>query len=61
MKKIGTILIENRLLTQEQLNNALGIQKGMDKKKPLGEILIDLDYITFDILLEYLDIQIKNH
>lgn len=61
MKMIGTILVESKLLTTTQLNKALEVQKTMVNKKQLGEILIDLDYITFDTLLEYLDMQIKSH
>lgn len=43
-KKLGEILIERNLVTEEQLLSALNIQK--EKKKPLGEILVMEGYIT---------------
>ena len=43
-KKLGEILIEEELLTSEQLENALTLQKGKNKK--LGKVLIELGYIT---------------
>ena len=42
-KKLGEILTEKGLVTEQQLLAALSIQK--DSKKPLGEILIEQNYI----------------
>ncbi|HPO50215.1 MAG TPA: hypothetical protein PLO89_07835 [Spirochaetota bacterium] len=58
MKRIGELLIENSLLTKENLDKALDIQK--TNGKHIGEILIDMKLITYDILIEYLDLQIKS-
>ena len=43
-KKLGEILIDAELITEEQLENALVAQKGKHKK--LGKVLIELGYIT---------------
>lgn len=61
MKRIGEILIENKLLTPENLEIALAKQKAMATKKPLGQILVDMDIITIDVLLDYLEMQLANH
>jgi len=42
-KKLGEILLEEGLITEEQLGTALTIQKGKNKK--LGKVLIELGYI----------------
>ncbi|MFC1708515.1 hypothetical protein ACFL2J_00445 [Candidatus Omnitrophota bacterium] len=42
-KKLGEILIEGNLVTEQQLLAALSIQR--DSKKPLGEVLIEQGYI----------------
>jgi hypothetical protein len=46
-KRLGELLLEEDVLTRRQLNKALDIQKGGDKRK-LGEILIDLGYLTVE-------------
>jgi type IV pilus assembly protein PilB len=43
-KKIGQILMEEGLVTQKQIDNALLFQKGKNKK--LGKILIEIGYVT---------------
>ncbi len=43
-KKLGEILIEEGLITEEQLEHALAVQKGKNKK--LGKVLIELGYIN---------------
>ena len=43
-KRLGEILIDEELITEEQLENALVAQKGKNKK--LGKVLIELGYIT---------------
>ena len=46
-KKLGEILLEEDVLTKRQLNKAIAMQTAGDKRK-LGEILVDLGYITVD-------------
>jgi type IV pilus assembly protein PilB len=43
-KKLGEILVEEGLISEEQLDNALTIQKGKNKK--LGKVLIELGYVN---------------
>jgi type IV pilus assembly protein PilB len=43
-KRLGEILIDEGLITEEQLENALTFQKGKNKK--LGKVLIELGYIS---------------
>jgi type IV pilus assembly protein PilB len=43
-KKLGEILIEEGLITQEQLNNALTLQR--EQKKRIGKVLISLGYVN---------------
>ncbi len=53
--QIGVILIENRAITPEVLEEALEIQK--EKKKPIGNILIDLGAITEEEFAKAFSIQ----
>jgi Cdc6-like AAA superfamily ATPase len=46
-KRLGDILLEEDVLTKKQLNKALDLQKSGDKRK-IGEILIDLGYLTVE-------------
>ncbi len=46
------MLVEKGLITQEQLNTAINLQKNTDKK--IGQILVDLGYIKEDKLLQLL-------
>jgi type IV pilus assembly protein PilB len=48
VSKIGELLVNNSMITKEQLDEALKEQK--DKKKRLGEILIDLGYLNSEDL-----------
>ena len=57
-KKLGTILKEERMITEAQLLKSLRLQK--KKAKLLGEILIEAQYITSEQLEEALIIQRKN-
>ncbi|GBD97461.1 MAG TPA: type II secretion system protein GspE [Nitrospirae bacterium] len=43
-KKLGELLINEGLITEEQLDNALTLQKGKNKK--IGKVLIELGYIN---------------
>ena len=46
-KKLGELLLEEDVLTKRQLQKALDVQKDGDKRK-IGEILIDLGYLTVE-------------
>lgn len=52
-KRIGDILIEQGLITPQQLKEALETQKNGDKKR-LGEIFVETEIITKDELYEVL-------
>ena len=52
-KMIGNILVENGLITEEQLAQALADQK--NSKEKLGRILVRRGYITDDQLMEVLE------
>ena len=49
--RLGELLLDGDVLTKRQLNKALAIQASGDDKK-LGEILIELKYITIDDLTD---------
>ncbi|RDU21853.1 GspE/PulE family protein [Anaerosacchariphilus polymeriproducens] len=51
-KRLGDMLIEEGLITQEQLEKALPIQKSAGKK--LGEVLVDLGFTTEDLIVDML-------
>src|SRR3990167_9260214 len=54
---IAEILLEHKLITEEQLNLALEQQKKTDKK--IGQILVELGFIKEDKLLELLSHQLN--
>ena len=53
-KRLGDLLLQRRVITGEQLNNALALQKDR-AGAPLGQILCQLGYIKEDLLAELLD------
>lgn len=53
---LGTLLVEQNLLTQEQLDIALAEQKAT--KKRLGQVLIDLKYVNENSLLQLISKQL---
>lgn len=55
-KRLGEMLIEANVLTQQQLDDALAIQKGSGKR--LGAVLLDNGYITEDQLIDVLRMQL---
>lgn len=59
MKLIGEILVENGLLTREDLETALSLQKGEEPRRQLGEVLISMGKINYTVLMQYLDLQLK--
>ena len=54
-KRLGDLLVESNLITEEQLANALKLQKSTGKK--LGELLIDEGVITEKQMIEVLEFQ----
>ena len=56
MVRLGDILLEADVLTKRQLSRALAMQEAGDNRK-LGEILVELGYITLDDLT---DIKMSN-
>ncbi|MEK6564558.1 MAG: hypothetical protein AABZ65_05990 [Candidatus Omnitrophota bacterium] len=54
-KKLGELLVEKTLVTQEQLDEALELQK--DKGGLIGEILVELKYTTEDDIAKMLTAQ----
>ena len=58
MKRIGELLVENGVISQKQLEEALVRQKTMKTGTKIGEILIDMGFLTYDGLLSYLEKQI---
>ncbi|BCS80715.1 GspE/PulE family protein [Anaerocellum diazotrophicum] len=55
-RKIGELLLEAGIITRQQLEEALQIQKKTGKK--IGEILVEKGYITEDEILEVLEFQL---
>ncbi len=45
-KRLGEILVDDGIITKEQLREALEHQKQSPQRKPLGETLIEMDYLT---------------
>lgn len=55
--RLGDLLVEHKIITQEQLNIALENQKSSGQK--LGRVLIDKGFISEDKLLDFLAHQLK--
>ncbi|MCX7800013.1 MAG: ATPase, T2SS/T4P/T4SS family [Fimbriimonadales bacterium] len=54
-KRLGELLLSHRLITQEQLDQALALQR--ERPGSLGSILVSLGHITEDLLLQALAAQ----
>ena len=50
-KRLGDLLLHADIVTKRQLQKAIDIKESGDKRR-IGEILIDLDYITVSDLTE---------
>ncbi|MFH1777627.1 MAG: ATPase, T2SS/T4P/T4SS family [Candidatus Omnitrophota bacterium] len=55
-KTLGQILLEQKLITEEKLNQALRVQK--ESEEPLGEILINQGGVAEEAVLKALSIQL---
>lgn len=56
-KKLGELLVEAGILSEEQLNEALEARKGSDKK--IGEVIIDKGFAAEKQIMEFLEYQLK--
>lgn len=56
-ERIGQILIQKKLITPDQLVEALKIQQ--EKKERLGELLVNLGYVSKNALLEVLSVELN--
>ncbi len=56
--RLGDLLVSSGIITEEQLNEALKIQKESDKKQRLGTVLIEHKFITENQLIETLQMQL---
>lgn len=52
--RIGDLLLEKGLVTQEQIDQALAYQRNRGHKKLLGEVLVELDFVTPEQVMEVL-------
>ncbi len=50
--KVGVFLVKNNYVTQEELNEALELQK-RNRGQHIGEILIKMNVITEEQLIKY--------
>jgi type IV pilus assembly protein PilB len=57
MKRLGELMVDCNLITSSQLDTALAWQKRENSYKKIGEILIDMGFLSYDSLLSFLDIQ----
>ena len=53
--KIGELLVRDRLLSEEQVEEALMVQRNQQEYKPIGEICVDLGFISKTALRTVLD------
>ena len=58
-KKIGEFLIENSVITESQLDEALEEMREKEGKKRIGNILIDRGYLDYETLEKAIHEQIK--
>lgn len=58
---IGNILVVTGKITKEQLDHALDVQAKMDdeSKKPLGQILLELDLVSPNDIIEAIRVQVQ--
>lgn len=54
-KRLGEILLDLGVITEEQLAHALQIQR--EEKRLLGQVLIKLAYVTPETIISALDMQ----
>jgi len=52
--RVGDLLVEQGIITQEQVEHALAYQRDRGHKKLLGEVLVELEFVTREQVLEVL-------
>ncbi len=52
--KVGDLLLAHGMVTREQIEQALAYQKNRGHKKLLGEVLVELEYVTEEQVMEVL-------
>ena len=57
--RIGDILVEEGIITQEQLDNVLRIQQNTYRDKRIGDLLVNLKYITEEQLTQSLSKRLR--
>jgi hypothetical protein len=61
--KIGEFFVKNNYVTQEEVNEALELQK-LNKDQYIGEILVKMNVITREQLIKYIseyDMEVKGN
>ncbi|HCL57040.1 MAG TPA: hypothetical protein DHW82_08555 [Spirochaetia bacterium] len=58
--QIGQMLIQEGLITKEELNVGLALQRYKRKNQKLGEILIDIGYLTIKDFEQILFMQLQD-
>jgi hypothetical protein len=61
--KIGEYFVKNNYVTQEEVNEALELQK-LNKDQYIGEILVKMNVITREQLIKYIseyDMEVKGN
>lgn len=56
-RRIGDVLVENGLLTPEQLKKALSLQKAYGNNAKIGEIVVDQGWVTRQSLLRTMSLE----
>ena len=57
-KRLGDLLVEAGVITEEQLQKALDLQKGERKGTRLGNLLVDLGYTSDKKIVKALEQQL---
>jgi len=52
--RVGDLLVEQGIITQEQVEHAVAYQRDRGHKKLLGEVLVELEFVTREQVLEVL-------
>ena len=60
-KRLGELLVEQGVLDQEELQQALGEQQRRGKGELLGEVLLSLNLIEKKVLVATLNMQASEH
>ena len=50
--RVGDLLVDHGLITPEQLSQALDYQRASDGRKLLGNVLVELGFVTQDKVME---------